>query len=110
MIQFKNPQFEDIKRQEWLVTNGLGGYASSSVSQANTRRYHGLLVATFNPPTDRRVLVSKIEETLIVEGKRSSFRRINMVNTSIRKGMAISPLLTDCRYQNGRIKWISTAS
>ncbi len=73
MLQFKYAQFEDIKRSEWLVTNGLGGYASSSVSQANTRRYHGLLVATFNPPTDRRVLVSKIEETLSVEDKQFEF-------------------------------------
>ncbi len=49
------------------MTNGLGGYASSTVTGANTRRYHGLLVASFNPPTDRRVLVSKVEESLTVD-------------------------------------------
>jgi predicted glycogen debranching enzyme len=69
MLQFKDAQFEDIKRSEWLITNGLGSYASSSVAGANTRRYHGLLVAAFNPPTDRRVLVSKVEETVLVGDK-----------------------------------------
>ena len=51
-------------RCEWLTTNGLGGYASSSLSGANTRRYHGLLVAALNPPLGRAVLLSKLEETL----------------------------------------------
>ena len=51
-------------RREWLATNGLGGYASSSIAGANTRRYHGLLVAALNPPVGRAVLLSKLEETL----------------------------------------------
>lgn len=64
-LQFKSPGFEVLSAKEWLLTNGLGGYASSSLSGANTRRYHGLLVAALNPPTGRTVMVSKIEETLI---------------------------------------------
>lgn len=63
------PKYEEYSSKEWLITNGLGGYASSTVVGANTRRYHGLLVATFNPPTDRRVLVSKVEETVHVNGE-----------------------------------------
>ena len=55
--------------KEWLVTNGLGGYASSTVSGANTRRYHGLLVAALEPPADRNVLVAKIEERILVNGE-----------------------------------------
>lgn len=65
MLNYKNPSYEALADKEWLVTNGIGGYASSTVSGANSRRYHGLLVAAFNPPTDRRVLVSKVEETVI---------------------------------------------
>ena len=42
--------------KEWLETNGLGGYASSTIIGANTRRYHGLLVAALAPPTRRTVL------------------------------------------------------
>ncbi len=45
-------------RREWLVTNGLGGYASSTVAGVNTRRYHGLLVAALTPPVERTVLVA----------------------------------------------------
>lgn len=60
----RNP--DEALRLEWLATNGLGGYASSSLANANTRRYHGLLVAALNPPCGRAVLLSKLEETLAV--------------------------------------------
>ncbi len=50
--------------REWLVTNGLGGYASSTVLGVNTRKYHGLLVAAFNPPLNRWVLLTKLDENL----------------------------------------------
>jgi predicted glycogen debranching enzyme len=54
-------------RREWLVTNGIGGYASSTLSGANTRRYHGLLVAACQPPLGRTVLLSKLEEEVRIE-------------------------------------------
>jgi predicted glycogen debranching enzyme len=53
---------------EWIVTNGLGGYASSTVLNINTRKYHGLLVAAFNPPVDRHVLLSKVDEEVQIGG------------------------------------------
>jgi predicted glycogen debranching enzyme len=49
-------------RREWLVTNGIGGYASGTVSGIPTRRYHGLLLAALNPPLGRTLLVAKLEE------------------------------------------------
>jgi len=52
--------------REWLVTNGIGGYASSTIIGTNTRRYHGLLVASFPPPLERQVLLAKVDEELIV--------------------------------------------
>ncbi len=58
--------FENARSLEWLETNGLGGYASSTVLGAHTRRYHGLLVAAMNPPVGRTVLVSKLDETILV--------------------------------------------
>ena len=67
MYYFINNDFEQLAGREWLITNGLGGYASSTLAGSNSRRYHGLLVATRNPPTDRQVLVSKIEETLFTD-------------------------------------------
>ena len=48
---------------EWLVTNGLGGYASGTVAGLLTRRYHGLLVAALKPPVGRTLLVAKLDET-----------------------------------------------
>ncbi|MCU0417087.1 MAG: amylo-alpha-1,6-glucosidase [Cytophagaceae bacterium] len=58
---------EELFTKEWLVTNGLGGYASSTYSGAHTRKYHGLLVAAMNPPVDRQVIVSKVEEYIVRE-------------------------------------------
>jgi len=55
---------------EWLETNGLGGFASSTVIGLNTRRYHGLLTASTTPPTGRVLLLSKLEETVVVDGQR----------------------------------------
>ena len=62
--------FAAASAREWLETNGIGGYASGTVSGANTRRYHGLLVAATKPPLGRSVLLSKLEETVIVGGER----------------------------------------
>src|SRR5437899_10632161 len=56
-------------RREWLETNGLGGFASSTIVGLNTRRYHGLLVAATRPPVGRFVLLSKLEETLFIDAQ-----------------------------------------
>ncbi len=52
--------------REWIVTNGLGGYASGSVLGATTRSYHGLLVAALRPPVERFVLVTKTDEEIVL--------------------------------------------
>jgi predicted glycogen debranching enzyme len=57
-------------RREWLVTNGLGSYASGTLSGVNTRSYHGLLVAALNPPVDRTVLVGGMLEWATYDGRR----------------------------------------
>lgn len=62
--------FDQVRSLEWLETNGLGGYASSTVSGAHSRRYHGLLVASLRPPVERRVILSKLEETVIIKDQR----------------------------------------
>jgi predicted glycogen debranching enzyme len=72
MIQFKQAVCGDLDaalRREWLETNGLGGFASSTIIGLNTRRYHGLLTAATKPPVGRFVLLSKLEETLLIEGQ-----------------------------------------
>ena len=72
MIGFGQQMCGDLDaalRLEWLETNGLGGFASSTIIGLNTRRYHGLLVAATNPPVGRMVLLSKLEETLFIDGE-----------------------------------------
>jgi len=73
MIQFDENICHDFAastRREWLETNGLGGFASSTIIGLNTRRYHALLTAATKPPVGRVVLLSKLEETLVINGDR----------------------------------------
>lgn len=56
--------------REWLETNGLGGFACGTIAGVNTRRYHGLLTAALNPPGGRVLLLSKLEETLVIGDRR----------------------------------------
>jgi predicted glycogen debranching enzyme len=57
-------------RREWLVTNGLGGYASATVAGVSTRSYHGLLVAALEPPVARTVLVANSVDWVVYDGAR----------------------------------------
>jgi len=59
--------FDQALKLEWLETNGVGGYAAGTVSGANSRKYHGLLVSAEHPPVERVVALSKLEETLVVK-------------------------------------------
>lgn len=68
--------YEVGKRKEWLVTNGLGSYASATVLGLNTRGYHGLLVASLDPPVRRTLFLSKLEEELEV-GDRKYLLAVN---------------------------------
>ena len=56
--------FERASRLEWLEADGLGGWASSTLSGSHSRRYHGLLVVALDPPVQRMLAVSKLDETL----------------------------------------------
>jgi len=60
--------FEQGTEKEWLVTNGLGGYAAGTIIGANTSKYHGLLVAALNPPVERTVLLAKLDEQVEAGG------------------------------------------
>jgi predicted glycogen debranching enzyme len=54
--------------REWLVTNGIGGYASGTMAGLLTRRYHGLLIAALKPPLGRTLLLTKLDETAAYDG------------------------------------------
>lgn len=72
MIQLGREITSDLKiasSREWLVTNGIGGYAAGTVAGLFTRRYHGLLIAALNPPLERTLLLSKLEEAALYNGE-----------------------------------------
>jgi predicted glycogen debranching enzyme len=72
-ISFEKSITQDLKKAltlEWLETNGLSGWASSTIIGANTSRYHGLLITAARPPVGRVVLLSKLDETIDLHGRR----------------------------------------
>lgn len=77
--------FERGVEKEWLVTNGIGGYASSTLICANTRKYHGLLVAAHNPPGNRMLHLAKLDERLTAGG-----RTYNLAANSTESGVCES--------------------
>lgn len=72
-MEFRYPKQEyslsQLMSLEWLDTNGLGGYASSTILGCNTRKYHGLLVSKISNLTDKYVLLSKFDDTLLLKDK-----------------------------------------
>ena len=61
---------EEGLKKEWLITNGIGGFSSSTIIGANTRKYHGLLIAPLTPPARRFLILSKIDESIEIRNKK----------------------------------------
>ncbi len=71
MINFDSnicTDFSAASSREWLETNGIGGFASGTIAGSNSRRYHGLLTAATKPPLGRLTVVSKVEDTVTIDG------------------------------------------
>lgn len=81
----KQLDLKNAIQKEWLITNGIGGYASSTVLGANTRRYHGLLVAPLKPPARRHLILSKLDESILIEDKKFDLYT-NVCNNYISEG------------------------
>ena len=89
MIEFGREICADLEKssaREWLETNGIGGFASGTIAGINTRRYHGLLIAATTPPTGRLLLLSKLEETVVIDGKRFELSANKYPNTIYPEG------------------------
>lgn len=65
----KYMNLEEGLQKEWIVTNGIGGYSSSTIIGCNTRKYHGLLVAPLTPPARRFLILSKVDEAVNIDGE-----------------------------------------
>jgi predicted glycogen debranching enzyme len=68
-LPLSDKEVEVLLSKEWLLTNERGGYASSTVVGCNTRRYHGLLVGSLNPPVNRIMALSNCLETVVCGGQ-----------------------------------------
>ena len=66
----ENLSLEKSLEREWIITNGIGGFASSTIIGANTRKYHGLLVVPIIPPARRRLILSKLDESIEINQKK----------------------------------------
>ena len=77
--------------REWLETNGLGGWASSTICGAHTRRYHGLLVIVTHPPVGRNVLLSRLDETLLCIPQAGSGTADSIAAHRVELGCALYP-------------------
>lgn len=95
---------EALVTKEWLVANGLGGYASGTVSGAITRRYHGLLISALAGPLGRIVMLSHLGQQV----RFSDGRRIDMGDNE-RVGDALDVhgggYLTEFRLEHGLPVW-----
>ena len=60
-------ELSSAQTREWLVTNGIGGYASGTVAGLLSRRYHGLLIAALQPPLGRTLLLAKLDEVAVYD-------------------------------------------
>ncbi|CAN5459603.1 amylo-alpha-1,6-glucosidase [soil metagenome] len=78
--------FGSASSREWLETNTIGGFASSTISGVHTRRYHGLLLAATAPPLGRLVLLSKFKETLTIDDNRYELSSSQYPNTIYPEG------------------------
>ncbi|MBN2590667.1 MAG: glycogen debranching enzyme family protein [Sedimentisphaerales bacterium] len=69
LISTQNQSIDNLLNRQWLLTNGYGGYASSSISGCNTSSYHGLLIGALNPPVKRVMALSNCIDTVVCDGK-----------------------------------------
>lgn len=78
--------FKEGIQREWVITNGIGGYAGSSIIGAHTRKHHGMLIASLHAPTERYMVLSKINETLEFGGKKYSLKTNQRVGKKYENG------------------------
>ena len=84
-MKYDKIELENGIKKEWIITNGIGGYASSTVLGINTRRYHGLLIAPLEQPARRHLILSKVDESIQIGDKKYNLYS-NMCKNYISKG------------------------
>jgi predicted glycogen debranching enzyme len=85
--------------REWIVTNGLGGYASGTIAGLNTRRFHGWLIAALPAPHGRTVMLNQVEETLCIGDRKYRLTADDLSQATYTD--TVSPFLKSFRLENG---------
>ncbi|MGD1278256.1 MAG: amylo-alpha-1,6-glucosidase [Tepidisphaeraceae bacterium] len=91
--------------EEWLITNGLGGYAAGTVVGCNTRRYHGLLCAATHPPVGRVMLLNRLGEVICVEGNEDQLLEFSINQFSDRFHPRGDRYLRRFDLDGGLVRW-----
>src|SRR5687767_10686999 len=100
----RGAEIDNLLTREWLVTNGLGGYASGTIAGLATRRYHGLLIAALPAPLGRQMMLSHLTEMIrLPSGKSSLIGGRELVSRTLElQGM---DYLTEFRLEAGLPVW-----
>jgi predicted glycogen debranching enzyme len=96
---------DDMLRREWLVTNGLGGYACGTLAGACSRRYHGVLVAALPSPQGRVVTIAQLEEELWIDGGCSRLTAVQEYENEHPSDLYVPPSLSEFRLRDGLPEW-----
>jgi predicted glycogen debranching enzyme len=99
----RGDDLEQLLTREWLVTNGLGGYASGTVAGAPTRRFHGLLIAALPAPLGRTMMLNHVCEELRPAGGAPALRLTGM--EPVPGPLELPEDLAEFRLENGRPVW-----
>jgi predicted glycogen debranching enzyme len=102
---------------EWILTNGLGGYASGTVGGLNTRRFHGWLIAALPAPHGRTMMVNQLREWFVIDDQRFSLGCEDVVKSPLEEESeradpllpakdAVSPFLKEFRLEMGMPVWV----
>lgn len=92
------------RNREWLLTNGLGGYASGTLASVCTRRYHGMFVPNLSQPRGRHVLVSRLDEEMVIDGQTICLGGSDRPGE--RFALAACPYLTDFQLDGNTARWV----
>src|SRR5512142_2304640 len=95
----------DLLRREWLATNGRGGYASATIANTVTWRYHGLLIAALPEPFGRVVMLNHLAESICVPGNRLAPIVRDEPNRN-EEAMESARYLVEFRLENGLPIWV----
>ncbi len=94
---------QEALHNEWIVTNGLGGYASGTLAGIDSRRFHGWLIAALPAPHGRTMMLNQLEETLVLNGVRHMLVAEDLQRAT--RQDLVSPTLVEFRLEDGLPVW-----